>query len=182
MRTVLCSGPFIPEINVGYNVQANGVSINFLKDPFCFRDKTMKIVNSKRSNRGSNEGALPNYENEETVNPVITVQATELHGCVYQGGRTIGETARYEHELTYEDGLVYEDGLECEGGLAYAGGLPRKSARFPHNKSTINPSEVKNVCLHDDKMKYTLKSAEGERIFEIPKLDIRKKKYTVQTN
>ncbi|CAG9479881.1 conserved Plasmodium protein, unknown function [Plasmodium vivax] len=187
MRTVLFSGPFIPEINVGYNVQANGVSINFLKDPFCFRDKTMEIVNSKRSERGPSEGALPNGENEEAVNPVITVEATELQGYVYEGGRTIGEAApyedglAYENDLAHEDDLAYEDGLTYENGLTYAGGLPRNSARFPHDESANKPGEVKNAPLHDDKMKYTLKSAERERLFEMPKLDI-KKKYTVQTN
>ncbi|ANQ06920.1 Uncharacterized protein PCOAH_00011740 [Plasmodium coatneyi] len=186
MRSVLLSGPFIPEINVGYNVKANGVSINFLKDPFCFRDKTIQIVNSKRSERVPSVGELPNGENEETVNPVISVEATELHGCVYQGGRIIGEAAPYEDGLAYEDDLTYEDGLKYEGRLSYedgiyADGLPRKSDRFPHDESTNKPQEVEKASLHDNKMKYTLKSAERERIFQMPKLDI-KKKYTVQTN
>lgn len=38
MRNVLFNGPMIPEIDAGYNVQVNGVSVNFLKDPFCFRN------------------------------------------------------------------------------------------------------------------------------------------------
>ncbi|SCM05711.1 conserved Plasmodium protein, unknown function [Plasmodium chabaudi adami] len=41
MKTKLFNGPYIPDIDAGYNVQVNGISVNFLKNPFCFRNNTI---------------------------------------------------------------------------------------------------------------------------------------------
>ncbi|SPJ08767.1 conserved Plasmodium protein, unknown function [Plasmodium sp. DRC-Itaito] len=65
MKNVLFNGPMIPEIDAGYNVQINGVSVNFLKDPFCFRN--VVIVNAHYKNK-----LLYKHFNNDNVNKNIT--------------------------------------------------------------------------------------------------------------
>lgn len=65
MRNVLFNGPMIPEIDAGYNVQVNGVSVNFLKDPFCFRNVVIENAYYK------NKLLYKNF-NDDNVNKNIT--------------------------------------------------------------------------------------------------------------
>ncbi|SOV21118.1 conserved Plasmodium protein, unknown function [Plasmodium sp. DRC-Itaito] len=65
MKNVLFNGPVIPEIDAGYNVQVNGISVNFLKDPFCFRNAV--IENEHYKNK-----LLYKHFNDNNVNKNIT--------------------------------------------------------------------------------------------------------------
>ncbi|SOV74160.1 conserved Plasmodium protein, unknown function [Plasmodium sp. gorilla clade G3] len=65
MRNVLFNGPMIPDIDSGYNVQVNGISVNFLKDPFCFRN--VEIKNAHYKNK-----LLYKHFNDDNVNKNIT--------------------------------------------------------------------------------------------------------------
>ncbi|GAW79767.1 hypothetical protein, conserved [Plasmodium gonderi] len=148
MRTVLFNGPFIPEIDVGYNVQVNGVSINFLKDPFCFRDKMIKSAVCKKIENEPNEELLPYDENEEIMNPTISMEATELQRCIYEDGGEIEDDMTHKNSLSHKP--VY--------GLSYGAIYKSNGVMNPHN--------------YNKKIKYIQSNREIEITHKIPKLDI----------
>ncbi|KAI4840063.1 hypothetical protein MKS88_001420 [Plasmodium brasilianum] len=82
MRTVLFNGPYIPDFDAGYNVQVNGLSVNFLKDPFCFRNNVVESMYYKQ--REQNNTINMGGENKKELNPTASTKFVEIPRYTYE--------------------------------------------------------------------------------------------------
>ncbi|CDU17290.1 conserved Plasmodium protein, unknown function [Plasmodium yoelii] len=108
MKTTLFNGPYIPDIDAGYNVQVNGISVNFLKNPFCFRNNTIGNINYsieelKHININSENTKSSKHINQQMYNCENSLTGTnyiELHknGQVTYDGNHIYSEQIYKKE------------------------------------------------------------------------------------
>lgn len=103
MPTILFNGPFIPEVDAGYNVQANGVSINFLRDPFCFRNNLISMTDKKCSMHG-NKNPCDMKNNLKVLEPITKVNYVEVPKYIYK------EKIIHKDEIVYKNVYVPYDG------------------------------------------------------------------------
>ncbi|SBS82700.1 conserved Plasmodium protein, unknown function [Plasmodium ovale curtisi] len=108
MRTILFNGPYIPEIDAGYNVQANGVSINFLKNPFCFRDN---MTGNPNYNYNKIMVAHANRENIKRLDDITAKSLVELSKYIYEGETYARVEVPHMNAHTPKDECVYEEEL-----------------------------------------------------------------------
>ncbi|VWU52406.1 conserved protein, unknown function [Hepatocystis sp. ex Piliocolobus tephrosceles] len=68
MKTPICTGPYISDNETCYNVQINGISLNFLKKPFLFKNNITEVTNNERSNFKSKQITLGQIEKYNSCN------------------------------------------------------------------------------------------------------------------
>ncbi|KEG00797.1 conserved Plasmodium protein, unknown function [Plasmodium vinckei vinckei] len=100
MKTTLFNGPYIPDIDAGYNVQVNGISVNFLKNPFCFRNNTI----------GSTDYSIKELK---YINSKNTTSSKHINQQMWNCGNSLTDTNSIElhknDQVTYDGSYIYSE-------------------------------------------------------------------------
>ncbi|CRG93178.1 conserved Plasmodium protein, unknown function [Plasmodium gallinaceum] len=174
MRTVLYNGPFIPEIDAGYNIQANGVIINFLKDPFCFR---YNIINESDKNTELNKPLNFIDENIKILNPLTATKLVEVPRYLYK--EHIINKNEIIHKNVYVPyvGPVYKIKEVkvpiYKEKIKYIPKIIEKEKIYEIPKIEIkNKIQEKLVYLHKNNIKYKKLNHVVERVIPMLKTDV----------
>ncbi|CRG98942.1 conserved Plasmodium protein, unknown function [Plasmodium relictum] len=176
MRTVLFNGPFIPEMDAGYNIQTNGVSINFLKDPFCFRYNIVNANDKNEPNKPVN--FIDKYM--KILNPLTTTKLVEVPRYIYKERIINKKNIIYKNVYVPYIGPVYKIKEVkvpiYKEKIKYIPRIIEKEKIYEIPKIEIkNKIQEKLVYLHRNNIKYKKLNHVVERVVPILKTEVMEK-------